>query len=65
MLEITLLFLQHRERESARVAERLVRAEPDNVVAWRLVAGVRKRLDPARAPAAEARVRALDPVRSR
>jgi O-antigen ligase len=65
VLEITLLFLQHRERESARVAERLVRDEPDNVVAWRLVAGVRKRLDPARAPAAEARVRALDPQRSR
>jgi O-antigen ligase len=61
--EITLLILQHRERESAVVAERLVRAEPDNVVAWRLVAGLRKRLDPARAPAAEARVRALDPVR--
>ena len=63
VLEVTLLFLQHRERESARVAERLVRDEPDNVVAWRLVAGLRKRLDPARAPAAEARVRALDPQR--
>ena len=61
VLEVTLLFLQHRERESARVAERLVRAEPDNVVAWRLAAGLRKRLDPARAPAADARVRALDP----
>jgi O-antigen ligase len=64
VLEITLLFLQHRDRESARVAERLVRAEPDNVVAWRLVVALRKRLDPARAPAAEARVRALDPQRS-
>ena len=64
VLEITLLFLRHRDRESARVAERLVRAEPDNVVAWRLVAGLRRRLDPARAPAAEARVRALDPQRS-
>ena len=65
VLEITLLFLQGRERESARVAERLARDEPANVVAWRLVAGVRRRLDPARAPAAEARVRALDPQRSR
>ena len=59
--EITLLFLRHRERESARVAERLVRAEPDNVVAWRLVVGLRKRLDPAGVRAAEERIRTLDP----
>jgi hypothetical protein len=63
VLEITLLFLQHREREAAVVAERLVRVEPDNVVAWRLVVGLRKRLDPARVRAAEARVRGLDPLR--
>jgi O-antigen ligase len=62
--EIALLFLQKRDRESAEVAERLVRDEPGNVVAWRLALGLRRRLDPERAPAAAARVRELDPLRA-
>jgi predicted Zn-dependent protease len=51
-----------RPRAAARVAERLVRSEPDNVDAWRLLWRATLDNDPARARQAAAQVMRLNPL---
>lgn len=50
-----------REREGLALLEEAVRREPDNVLAWGVLAGATRRLDPARSRAARARVLELSP----
>ena len=51
-----------RPRAAARVAERLVRSEPENVDAWRLLWHATLDDDPARARQAAAQVMRLNPL---
>src|SRR5919107_1671035 len=51
-----------RPRAAARVAERLVRSEPENAGAWRLLWAATRRLDPARAEQAAAELKRLNPL---
>lgn len=50
-----------RAREGLAMLELAVRREPDNVVAWGVLAGATRRLDPERSRAARARSRELSP----
>jgi hypothetical protein len=49
------------ENEALRVAERIVRREPDNVGAWEIVRRVTLRTDPRRAAEAAREIRRLNP----
>jgi predicted Zn-dependent protease len=51
-----------RPRAAARVAEELVRAEPSNADAWRLLGRATQKTDPARAREAAAQLRRLNPL---
>jgi predicted Zn-dependent protease len=51
-----------RPRAGARVAESLVRAEPDNADGWRLLWRATREVDPARAREAAAELRRLNPL---
>jgi predicted Zn-dependent protease len=51
-----------RPREAASVAERLVRAEPENADAWRLLWRAALETDPRRAAQAVERLRELNPL---
>jgi predicted Zn-dependent protease len=51
--------------EAVGVLEDVVRREPENLTAWRLLAALTKEPDPARSRQATARARALDPLGSR
>ncbi len=53
-----------RPRAAARVAEDLVRAEPENADAWRLLWRATRATDPARAREAAAALRRLNPLAS-
>jgi len=55
------LFRGH-PRAAARVAEELVRAEPENADAWRLLWRATRDTDPARAQEAAAALRKLNPL---
>lgn len=50
-----------RAREGIDMLELAVRREPDNLVAWGVLAEATRRLDPARSRAARARARELSP----
>ena len=50
-----------RAREGLALLEEAVRREPDNVVAWGVLAAATRRLDPARSRAARERARELSP----
>jgi hypothetical protein len=53
---------QRRAREAVAVAEDIVRREPENLNAWRLLSVLTIELDPARSRQAVERARALDPL---
>ena len=55
---------QRRAREAVAVIEDVVRREPENLNAWRLLSVLTIELDPARSRQAAARARALDPLGS-
>ena len=55
---------QRRAREAVAAAEDVVRREPENLTAWRLLSVLTVELDPARSRQAAARARALDPLGS-
>ena len=55
---------QRRAREAVAVVEDVVRREPENLTAWRLLSVLTVELDPARSRQAAARARALDPIGS-
>jgi predicted Zn-dependent protease len=48
-------------REGRALLEEAVRKEPDNVIAWSVLAGATRRLDPQRSREAQARARELSP----
>lgn len=50
-----------RAPEGVELLEEAVRREPDNVVAWGVLAAATRRLDPARSRAARTRARELSP----
>jgi hypothetical protein len=50
-----------RAREGLALLERAVRREPDNLVAWGVLADATRRLDPARSRQARRRARELSP----
>jgi len=58
------LQVQRRPREAIAAAEEVVRREPENVTAWRLLSALTVELNPARSRQAAARARALDPLGS-
>jgi hypothetical protein len=58
----TYYLVRGHEREAARVAERLVASEPENVDAWRLLWQATRETDPARAREAAAQVMLLNPL---
>jgi hypothetical protein len=53
---------QRRAREAVAVAEDIVRREPENLNAWRLLSVLTIERDPARSRQAVERARALDPL---
>jgi predicted Zn-dependent protease len=53
-----------RPRDAARSAEQLVRSEPENADAWRLLWQATRETDPARAAEAEAELKRLNPLAS-
>ena len=55
---------QRRAREAVAVTEDIVRREPENLNAWRLLSVLTIELDPARSRQAVERARALDPLAS-
>jgi predicted Zn-dependent protease len=59
--EASLLIRLNRIPEAVRTLEELVRREPDLVEAWFLIAKFSRPTDPARAAAADAQVRRLNP----
>ncbi|MET0769216.1 MAG: hypothetical protein ABW081_04860 [Solirubrobacteraceae bacterium] len=58
------LQVQRRAPEAVAAAEDVVRREPENLTAWRLLSVLTVELDPARSRQAAARARALDPLGS-
>jgi predicted Zn-dependent protease len=62
LVRTTYYLVRGRTRAAARVAERLVRAEPENVDAWRLLWEATRADDPARARQAAAQVMRLNPL---
>ncbi len=60
LVEGRLLALNGRE-EGRALLERAVEREPDNVLAWSVLANVTQQTDPARSRAAQARMRELSP----
>ena len=56
--------VQRRAPEAVAAAEDVVRREPENLTAWRLLSVLTVELDPARSRQAAARARALDPLGS-
>jgi predicted Zn-dependent protease len=56
-----LLAANGRPREGRALVERAVRREPNNVLAWGVLAGVTRQFDPARSREAEERRRELNP----
>jgi predicted Zn-dependent protease len=61
LAEAVLLTSHGRTEEGRALAERAVRREPDNLLAWGVLADVTRQADPARSRAAEARRRELSP----
>jgi hypothetical protein len=61
-LRASLLFVRGRPAESARVAESLVRAEPDSAYAWTHLFRATSQTDPARAAEALRQLRRLNPL---
>jgi predicted Zn-dependent protease len=55
------LLLNGEPRRAAAAAERLIRAEPENVVAWSLLREAASQTDPDRAAEATAELRRLNP----
>jgi predicted Zn-dependent protease len=53
--------VEGRAREGLALIEQAVRREPDNVVAWAVLASATRRLDPERSRAARARADELSP----
>ena len=53
-----------RQRAAARAAEQLVRSEPENADAWRLLWRATRETDPARAREAAAELKRLNPLAS-
>ena len=58
------LQVQRRAPEAVAAAEDVVRREPENLTAWRLLSVLTVELDPARSRQAAARARELDPLGS-
>jgi tetratricopeptide repeat protein len=54
-------FSRGRLRQAARVAEALVRREPENIEAWVVLFRANQEIDPRRSARAEAEVKRLDP----
>jgi cytochrome c-type biogenesis protein CcmH/NrfG len=54
--------IEHQPRRAAAEAEQLVRAEPDNVVAWSLLREATRGTDPERFDQATAALRRLNPL---
>jgi predicted Zn-dependent protease len=61
LAEAALLTAHGSRREGRALVERAVRREPDNVLAWGVLADLTRESDPARSRAAEVRRRALSP----
>jgi hypothetical protein len=61
LLEGALLAAHGDQREGVALAERAVRREPDNVLAWGVLAEITRRVDPERSRAAAARRSELSP----
>jgi hypothetical protein len=61
LVEGALVAANGRPREGRELVERAVRREPDNVLAWSVLASVTRETAPARSRAAEARRRELSP----
>ena len=56
-----LLFIEARREQGVRLIERVIRREPENHLAWLLLARATARSDPRKAAAARARLRRLSP----
>lgn len=63
VIDASLLINRGREQDAARNLERIVRTEPENSGAWRLLAVAVRQSDPQRSADAERRARALAPRR--
>ncbi len=61
----TYFLLSARPERAARIAEAVLRKEPENIGAWGVLTQATRLHDPARSARAEAEIRRLDPLGSR